>query len=703
MRIYDRGDANLEQTMMQTSVEPPPSMETGDNQVITKPSSPPRTRRRLSRTLSRSRWKEYHELLRIALEQGYAVVSLEAWLADASIAAGRPLLLLRHDVDQHPRSALRMAAIEAELGVLSTWYFRWRTASTEVVSAIREAGHAVGLHYETLTREILRRGLTAADAPPLIPAARELLRRELTAFEKRHGPMQSACPHGDTRVPGVHNGVLLLDQDWSSYGLRWDANAAMRAHRLDVWLTDRSIAEGRWKEGLDPIDLLIDRRSPILAVVHPNNWVSGLSLWRDRVLRDTRQTCPDTPALADGAPEEIEFAGSRNPVADQDGANQHPQRTLSLQLRRQLDYPQCSQRDGFTSTVGPETIILADQATVQRPDLLNLTIQPDVVNPRVERETRVMLPQDYLADPAVATRLPGAILDTASFLIMPTEREYIFDSVRHLGALPRFGYELLEGGTIEREVTAITERDERVVVLGAQSNANYSHWLLESLVRALLFRPYDDGSRLYLTPRLNSWQRETLELIGLGQDRILECKPSGFVRFGEVVAVSRAMMNIYTFIPAAIDALAALAKPTSQRRRIYSSRARANVRHITNDAEISELLARHGFEVVYPELLSIREQIQLFAGAETVLGVHGSGLTNTIFSPPGTTVIELQPEGFRLGENAVVRTLTAIRGQPFVQAVCALTEGMEDLPLAHRDITVDPEQLEEQLYRVLPG
>jgi hypothetical protein len=101
----------------------------------------------LSRTLSRSRWDEYSTLLRIAVEQGYALLSLEAWLADPQLAAHEPRLVLRHDVDQHPSSALRMAAIEAELGVRSTWYFRWRTARPKVVEAIRSQGHAIGLHY----------------------------------------------------------------------------------------------------------------------------------------------------------------------------------------------------------------------------------------------------------------------------------------------------------------------------------------------------------------------------------------------------------------------------------------------------------------------------------------------------------------------------------------------------------------------------
>ncbi len=252
----------------------------------------------MSRTLSRSRWGEYSTLLRIAAEQGYALLSLEAWLDDPELAAHEPRLVLRHDVDQHPASALRMARIEAELGVRSTWYFRWRTARPQVVEAIRSQGHAIGLHYETLTRELLRRGLSPAAAADLIPEARELLRHELTVFAERFGPVRSACPHGDTRMPGVHNGMLLIDQEWADYGLRWDANAAVRDRWLDVWLTDRSAAEGGWTQGLDPIDLLVDRRSPILAVVHPNNWVSGAGLWWDRALPGRLHTSSDTPPVA---------------------------------------------------------------------------------------------------------------------------------------------------------------------------------------------------------------------------------------------------------------------------------------------------------------------------------------------------------------------------------------------------------------------
>ena len=194
-----------------------------------------------------------------------------------------------------------MATVEAEFDLRSTWYFRWRTAHPAVVEAIRDAGHAVGLHYETLTRLTLERGLAPARSAELIPESRELLAQEFSTFRERFGPLRSACPHGDTRVPGVHNGILLRGQDLDRYGIIWDSNDAVAARGIDVWLTDRSRAEGSWQVGFDPIDLLIDRRSPILLVVHPNNWVSGPALWWDRLMPGRVRTGSDEPPARAGA------------------------------------------------------------------------------------------------------------------------------------------------------------------------------------------------------------------------------------------------------------------------------------------------------------------------------------------------------------------------------------------------------------------
>jgi hypothetical protein len=267
-------------------------------------------RRRLARTFARARWGEYRELLSTARAHGYEVVALEEWLDQDPEREARTLVL-RHDVDQDPRSAAAMLDIERAEGVRATWYFRWRTAQPEVVARVRESGAGVGLHYETLTRMALERNLPAAQTPGLIPAARERLRAEISAFQARFGPVRSVCPHGDTRAPGVRNASLLEGEDCLSYGIEFDGNAAMRHRRPGYWLTDRLAADGSWVRRASPPALLADGISPILCVVHPNNWTSGPSLWRDRLTRSlagqpglgtvVRRAVPS--ALTDSPPE----------------------------------------------------------------------------------------------------------------------------------------------------------------------------------------------------------------------------------------------------------------------------------------------------------------------------------------------------------------------------------------------------------------
>jgi hypothetical protein len=254
--------------------------------------TPPRTRRRFSRTFSRARWPEYRRLLKAALSAGYEVVPLERFLDGELAGSERPILILRHDVDQHPAAAVEMSDIELELGVTSTWYFRWRTADPTVIAELRRRGGEIGLHYETLTREVLRDPPPDAELEARIAAARERLRDEIVEFKRLFGPVRSVSAHGDTRVPGVDNTDLLRDQDWSGYGIAYDANRVMRRHPLAAWLTDRSAAEGGWGDGVDPFALLRDRQTPILLLTHSNNWVSGLSLWRDRVLSRVLPTPP---------------------------------------------------------------------------------------------------------------------------------------------------------------------------------------------------------------------------------------------------------------------------------------------------------------------------------------------------------------------------------------------------------------------------
>lgn len=238
-----------------------------------------------------SQWQAYRDLLAAALDGGYRAVGLDEWVHAPPDQDG-PCLILRHDVDQQPASALRMAKIERDLGLRGTWYFRWRTAHPLVVAQIADLGGAIGLHYETLSRVALSEGLREADES-LIAYSRKTLCREVAAFRARFGPIRSICPHGDTRVPGIDNHVLLRGEDPAAFGVTFDGNEVMRGHRLGGWVTDRR-GGTMWKDSTDPRALFAAGATPIFAVIHANNWTSRLHAGTDRALR---AALPDTRRL----------------------------------------------------------------------------------------------------------------------------------------------------------------------------------------------------------------------------------------------------------------------------------------------------------------------------------------------------------------------------------------------------------------------
>jgi hypothetical protein len=62
------------------------------------------------------------------------------------------LVIVRHDVDDEPEYALKMARLESELNIKSTYYFR-TNENVFVGNIIREVnslGHEIGYHYEVL-------------------------------------------------------------------------------------------------------------------------------------------------------------------------------------------------------------------------------------------------------------------------------------------------------------------------------------------------------------------------------------------------------------------------------------------------------------------------------------------------------------------------------------------------------------------------
>lgn len=77
-----------------------------------------------------------------------------------------------------------------------------------------------------------------------------------------------------------------------------------------------------------------------------------------------------------------------------------------------------------------------------------------------------------------------------------------------------------------------------------------------------------------------------------------------------------------------------------QTKNIYASRL-GSKRSPMNEMRIENLFKEHGFEVYQMEKLNLFDEIRLMSETLRLAGVHGSGLANIIWMPPGGTMFDI--------------------------------------------------------------
>ncbi len=99
----------------------------------------------------------YKKLLTSLQNAGYSFLTFEEYCVkyvnSKIIDAKDKIVVLRHDVDKKPKRALKLAQIEASLGIKATYYFRIVPDSNQprIIMQIVALEHEIGYHYEDLS------------------------------------------------------------------------------------------------------------------------------------------------------------------------------------------------------------------------------------------------------------------------------------------------------------------------------------------------------------------------------------------------------------------------------------------------------------------------------------------------------------------------------------------------------------------------
>jgi capsular polysaccharide biosynthesis protein len=136
----------------------------------------------------------------------------------------------------------------------------------------------------------------------------------------------------------------------------------------------------------------------------------------------------------------------------------------------------------------------------------------------------------------------------------------------------------------------------------------------------------------------SSWMDESLELLNYS---------------GNVVELGKGITNIETLVvPTFPDPIprecfwirdrmrSSLESTDNHGQRIFVGRGDATVRRIANRDAVQQILDRYDIDTYLLGELSVKEQVELFSGAELVVGPHGAGLTNILYGED-LTVVEL--------------------------------------------------------------
>lgn len=216
------------------------------------------------------------------------------------------------------------------------------------------------------------------------------------------------------------------------------------------------------------------------------------------------------------------------------------------------------------------------------------------------------------------------------------------------------------GKALSKSVADHGYRDINQIISGTESNSlesislatpllplwgNYYHWTIEALPRLAGVERYEketgEEPTIIVPEDPSSWMLESLELLGIDDDRIHQLDGH--------CAVDRLVVPTHPGpTPAECEWLRDRMQTTvnestadrTDENRIYISRQNATRRRVRNEQEAVDLLQSYGFERYVLEDMSVSDQVALFSNAEFVAAPHGAGLANVVYAD-SATVIEL--------------------------------------------------------------
>lgn len=177
-------------------------------------------------------------------------------------------------------------------------------------------------------------------------------------------------------------------------------------------------------------------------------------------------------------------------------------------------------------------------------------------------------------------------------------------------------------------------------------SANYFHWMTDCMPRIWEGLERDPSSPIILPESYRSlgYVTQTLDLLKL---KVEYFKSRENLRVDTLILTARTATfpNFNPPLTQKTREKLATGVGKSPWKKVYVSRKLAPKRKAHNELEVELKLRKRGFEIVYAEQLTVKQQIDLMAETKLLACLHGAALTNILFLPKEAKVLELRNIG----------------------------------------------------------
>ena len=194
------------------------------------------------------------------------------------------------------------------------------------------------------------------------------------------------------------------------------------------------------------------------------------------------------------------------------------------------------------------------------------------------------------------------------------------------------------------------------IISGRDAKDNYYHWLIDVLPRLIILEK-ELKKKLHLNllvPDYNkNYQKESLECFVKNKKvNYISLNKTKFSQFEKIISCSNnenfEYFNSLLLFKLKKKILSKVKKKSflqfNNYEKIYISRADAlkkNNRYLKNNLEIEKFLSKRGFKILILSKYSFLEQAMIFNRAKVIIGLHGAGFANIVFSKKKTKIIEI--------------------------------------------------------------